>query len=105
MQGAAEHYRHHCLDVGLDQLQWWLEEEAVEEEGHLRADYVWQIIREARLGAEGRVWQQWKAVTRVWKAAAAKAAAVNTAGSTEPAVRAVEATAAAASEMDYIFSP
>jgi hypothetical protein len=69
MQEAAEHYRHHCLDVGLDQLQWWLEEESaewvVEEERHLRADYIWQISREARLGAEGRVWQQWKAVTGV----------------------------------------
>ena len=45
------------------------------------------------------MWQQWKAVTSVWKAAAAKAAAMNTAGSTEPAVGAVEATAAA-SEME-----
>ena len=49
MQEAAEHYSHRCLDVGLEQLQWWLEEETIEAEGHLRADYVWQIIREARL--------------------------------------------------------
>ena len=104
MQEAAGHYRHRCLDVGLDQLQWWLEEEsaewAVEEERHLRADYIWQISREARSGAECRVWQQWKAGTGVWKAAATKAKAVNTAGSTEPAVGAMEATAAAASEME-----
>ena len=98
MEEAASYYRHRCLDLGLDQLQWWLEEEsaewAIEEERHLRADYIWQISREARLGAEGRVWQLWKAVTGVWKAAAAKPKAVNTAGSTEPAVGAVEATAA-----------
>ena len=24
MQETAERYRHHCLGVGLDQLQWWL---------------------------------------------------------------------------------
>ena len=88
----------------MDQLQWWLEEESaewvVEEERHLRADYIWQISREARLGDEGRVWQQWKAVTGVWKAAAAKAAAVNTAGSTGPAVEAAEATATATNEME-----
>ena len=39
MQEAAEHYRHRCLDVGLDRLRWWLEEEsaewAVEEGRHL----------------------------------------------------------------------
>ena len=104
MEEAANYYRHRCLGVGLDQLQWWLEEEsaewAVEEERHLRVDYIWQISREARLEAEGRVWQQWKAVTGIWKAAKAQAAAVNIAGSTQPAVGAVEATAAAASEME-----
>ena len=30
MQEATEYYRHRCLDVGLDQLQWWLEGEAAE---------------------------------------------------------------------------
>ena len=76
MQEAAEHYRHRCLDVGLDQLlQWWLEMEAAEwaqeEARHTNAE----CSEGVRLGDEGRVWQQWKAVTGVWKAAATKAAA------------------------------
>ena len=44
MQEAAEYYKHRCLDVGLDQLQWWLEEEAAEwaedEARHMKADYI-----------------------------------------------------------------
>ena len=104
MEEAADHYRHRCLDVGLDQLQWWLEEEAAEwaEEcsREMRADHIWQCSREARFGAQGRVWQQWSAITTIWKpeAAAARAAAVNTAGTTEPTVEAVDATAAAAAQ-------
>ena len=90
MEEAAAYYRHRCLDLGLDKLQWWLEGEAAEwaeeETRHMRADYIWECSREARFGAERRVWQQWKAVTAIWgergeeAAAAAKAAAVETAG-------------------------
>ena len=102
MQEATEYYRHRCLDVGLGQLQWWLEGEAAEwAEGgarHMQAGPIWQCSRQARLGAEGRVWQQWSTVTAVWKAAAARAAAVNTVGTTEPTVGAVGATAAAATQ-------
>ena len=87
MEEAAAYYRHRCLDLGLDKLQWWLEEEAAEwaeeETRHMRADYIWECSREARFGAERRVWQQWKAVTAIWgereekKAAALEAAAVD----------------------------
>ena len=41
MEEAAAYYRHRCLDLGLDKLQWWLEEEAAEwaeeETRHMRA--------------------------------------------------------------------
>ena len=70
MEEAAVYYRHRCLDLGLDKLQWWLEEEAAEwaeeETRHMRADYIWECSREARFGAERRVWQQWKAVAAIW---------------------------------------
>ena len=85
MEEAAAYYRNRCLDLGLDRLQWWLEEkaaeEAAEETRHMRAAYIWECSREARFEAERRVWQQWKAVTTIWeereemKAAASEAAA------------------------------
>ena len=63
------------------------------------ADYIWGCSRGAKLGAGGRVWQQWKAVTGVWEAAATKAAAMNTAGPTWPVVGATAAAAACAGGM------
>ena len=41
-------------------MAWWTEEEAAEwaeeEARHMKADYIWQCNREARFGAERRVW-------------------------------------------------
>ena len=104
MEEAAAHWRERSLSVALEQMCWWLGEEAAEwaaeANREMRADHIWQCSREARFGAERRVWQQWGAVTAIWadKAAAAaakaKATAVETAGTPEPAVDAVEAAAA-----------
>ena len=80
----------------------------------MKADYIWQCNspnREARFGAEKRVWQQWEpeALTTIWverdEKAAAEAAAVDwtwlfTAGTSEPTVEAVEKTTAAAVEAE-----
>ena len=106
MEEAAAHWRERSLSVALEQMCWWLGEEAAEwaaeANREMRADHIWQCSREARFGAERRVWQQWGAVTAIWAdkaaAAAAKATAVETAGTPEPAVDAVEAAAAAATE-------
>ena len=83
MEEATTYYKHRCLDLGLDKLQWWLGEEAAEANREMRADEIWQCSREARFGAERRVWQQWGAVTAIWAdkaAAATKATTVETAG-------------------------